>query len=198
MTNRLLVAALAGWALAWTGVLVASFGADLPRHPSVPETAAAPILTTSPTSTSTSSTSSTSTSTSTSLPLSTFDIDVPDLCLPGGYAPGDLVSGHRLPLFVAELVCKLWPEDAQRFAIAMISCESGFDPAARRLGGTDSGLAQFIASSWDGYARLYDVEWTHREDVFDPVKNLELAAFAYSLHGRRPWFSSRSCWLPLL
>ena len=81
-----------------------------------------------------------------------------------------------------QLVLRTFPEDPET-AARIVSCESGWDPAARSATG-DTGLFQIndIHRAPGGVAAGLSVE-----DLKDPVTNVTVARALYDAQGWTPW-----------
>ena len=75
----------------------------------------------------------------------------------------------------------------EEFAILdkIIICESNWNPEAKNVNSTASGLLQFLESTWNNWGE---------DDVFNPYSNIIAGVKLYRAQGTKPWESSRQCW----
>lgn len=80
--------------------------------------------------------------------------------------------------------------------VRMIGCESEFDPTAKNSRSSARGLAQFLTGTWEWTSTLTGAPHPYG-DRFDPVQNMEMAAFLISVPhlggGWKHWDASAHC-----
>jgi len=78
-----------------------------------------------------------------------------------------------------------------KLPLAIAQCESQMYARAKNPNSTASGLFQFIASSWAGYAKKH---WGEVGDVFSAEDNADLGVWVIATYGTDDWLASSSCW----
>lgn len=94
---------------------------------------------------------------------------------------------------IVALVVKYWPADLVPWALAIIECESGFDPWAKNPTSTAAGLFQFLRSTWDkGPAPALGLPayWTGAPYVAE--WNVQAAAWLYANWGGTSQWSCKA------
>lgn len=134
-------------------------------------------------------------------------VECPDPARPIHYAPLCLTEAEWVELtapraapvsgravYVA-LVEKYWSPGLVPWALAIIECESGFNPWAKNPTSTAAGLFQFLKSTWDnGPAPALGLPSYSSGAVYNPEWNIQAAAWLYAHWGGR---SQWSCTSPL-
>ena len=92
-----------------------------------------------------------------------------------------------VPLTPREYLYATYPHSAHALD-AIIRCESGWFPGAKNSHSTASGLAQFLNTTWAGTP-----QGRAGYSVFDPIANIDGAAWLYANSGPWPWLASNGC-----
>lgn len=74
--------------------------------------------------------------------------------------------------------------------LKIAQCESRLNSKAKNPKSTASGIFQFLNSTFN----IVKKELGRDLDVFNPIHNIEAAAYLYAQKGSKPWQASYECW----
>ena len=97
-------------------------------------------------------------------------------------APPQTPPASDVPALIAEASQRWGLDSTQMLRVAW--CESKYDPAAYNRRSGASGLFQFIPGTWSRASAAVGMGWA---SPFDPVANVEAAAWLMKTEGPRHW-----------